>query len=163
MDLVVTVDVAALKGRLFELMPDEQIEVRAVGDAVILSGRVSSSVRLTRALEVAERYAPEKVTNLMAVSGSQQVMLAVRFAEVQRRLVKELGLNTQVSNSDFVISAGDALLNGVFSATAFATGSASFGIGSVTLDFLFDALRSEERRVGKECVSTCRSRWSPFT
>src|SRR3546814_16239422 len=28
---------------------------------------------------------------------------------------------------------------------------------------LFDKLRSEERRVGKACVSTCRSRWSPFT
>src|SRR3546814_7173731 len=26
----------------------------------------------------------------------------------------------------------------------------------------FDADRSEERRVGKECVSTCRSRWSPY-
>src|SRR3546814_8146608 len=26
----------------------------------------------------------------------------------------------------------------------------------------FDAVRSEERRVGKECVSTCRSRWSPY-
>src|SRR3546814_15810739 len=25
-----------------------------------------------------------------------------------------------------------------------------------------EALRSEERRVGKECVSTCRSRWSPY-
>src|SRR3546814_4559570 len=25
-----------------------------------------------------------------------------------------------------------------------------------------DACRSEERRVGKECVSTCRSRWSPY-
>src|SRR3546814_9731623 len=24
------------------------------------------------------------------------------------------------------------------------------------------AIRSEERRVGKECVSTCRSRWSPY-
>ena len=24
------------------------------------------------------------------------------------------------------------------------------------------SLRSEERRVGKECVSTCRSRWSPY-
>ena len=23
-------------------------------------------------------------------------------------------------------------------------------------------IRSEERRVGKECVSTCRSRWSPY-
>src|SRR3546814_5769727 len=32
--------------------------------------------------------------------------------------------------------------------------------GAVTL-FLFPA-RSEERRVGKECVSTCRSRWSPY-
>src|SRR3546814_20258593 len=27
---------------------------------------------------------------------------------------------------------------------------------------LIDAIRSEERRVGKECVSTCRSRWSPY-
>src|SRR3546814_3735823 len=27
---------------------------------------------------------------------------------------------------------------------------------------LENALRSEERRVGKECVSTCRSRWSPY-
>src|SRR3546814_6364403 len=31
------------------------------------------------------------------------------------------------------------------------------------LVFLFrTARRSEERRVGKECVSTCRSRWSPY-
>src|SRR3546814_17445516 len=27
---------------------------------------------------------------------------------------------------------------------------------------LHDKVRSEERRVGKECVSTCRSRWSPY-
>src|SRR3546814_2371771 len=27
---------------------------------------------------------------------------------------------------------------------------------------LFSEIRSEERRVGKECVSTCRSRWSPY-
>src|SRR3546814_17097286 len=30
------------------------------------------------------------------------------------------------------------------------------------LQWLQDAFRSEERRVGKECVSTCRSRWSPY-
>src|SRR3546814_396571 len=147
MDLVVTVDVEGLKARLFELMPDEAIEVRAAGESVILSGRVSSAVRLDRALDVAERYAPEKVTNLLSVTGSQQVMLAVRFAEVQRRVVKELGLNSQVSGDDFVVSVGDALLDGFFSATAIATGSATFGIGSVTLDFLFDAL--EEKGVVK--------------
>src|SRR3546814_5277484 len=30
------------------------------------------------------------------------------------------------------------------------------------VDALKGVLRSEERRVGKECVSTCRSRWSPY-
>src|SRR3546814_15606301 len=34
--------------------------------------------------------------------------------------------------------------------------------GAVRRDSLGDAIRSEERRVGKECVSTCRSRWSPY-
>src|SRR3546814_12578603 len=33
---------------------------------------------------------------------------------------------------------------------------------SSTLVEVLDNQRSEERRVGKECVSTCRSRWSPF-
>src|SRR3546814_12645743 len=31
-----------------------------------------------------------------------------------------------------------------------------------TMHFHRDLLRSEERRVGKECVSTCRSRWAPY-
>src|SRR3546814_1792366 len=33
---------------------------------------------------------------------------------------------------------------------------------SVLAAHLLLAFRSEERRVGKECVSTCRSRWSPY-
>lgn len=147
MDLVVTVDVEGLKARLFELLPDEEIEVRAVNESVIMSGTVSSSVRLQRAVEVAERFAPEKVTNLLSVTGSQQVMLAVRFAEVQRRVVKELGLNTQVSGSDFAVTVGDALAGGIFSPTAIATGSVTFGIGAATIDLLFDAL--EEKGVVK--------------
>src|SRR3546814_16388612 len=36
-------------------------------------------------------------------------------------------------------------------------GQASTGVDSAP-----DGVRSEERRVGKECVSTCRSRWSPY-
>src|SRR3546814_11568985 len=32
----------------------------------------------------------------------------------------------------------------------------------VAMVVLVNAMRSEERRVGKECVSTCRSRWSPY-
>src|SRR3546814_5614851 len=35
-------------------------------------------------------------------------------------------------------------------------------IGTVINEKQFKRVRSEERRVGKECVSTCRSRWSPY-
>src|SRR3546814_2218946 len=36
------------------------------------------------------------------------------------------------------------------------------GVNSFLWRASLDTLRSEERRVGKECVSTCRSRWSPY-
>src|SRR3546814_15773197 len=42
---------------------------------------------------------------------------------------------------------------------ALATGTAS---DELILNILSRHSRSEERRVGKECVSTCRSRWSPY-
>src|SRR3546814_17852305 len=35
-------------------------------------------------------------------------------------------------------------------------------INNQNIDRHFAGFRSEERRVGKECVSTCRSRWSPY-
>src|SRR3546814_8911845 len=41
------------------------------------------------------------------------------------------------------------------------SGDAS-GVVPSSFRILRDLLRSEERRVGKECVSTCRSRWSPY-
>src|SRR3546814_15798616 len=39
---------------------------------------------------------------------------------------------------------------------------AAEGAGDIATSGLVDAWRSEARREGKECVSTCRSRWSPY-
>ena len=72
-DVVVTHDIEGLKRRFHELMPDEKIEVRPANGSIILSGAVSSSDRLARAVAVAQQYAPDKVTNLMTVRGSQQL------------------------------------------------------------------------------------------
>jgi len=69
-DLVVTYDIEGLKGRLNELMPGERIEIRPANDALVLSGAVSNATRLAQALAVAERYAPGKVTNLLAVNAA---------------------------------------------------------------------------------------------
>src|SRR3546814_5802489 len=42
------------------------------------------------------------------------------------------------------------------------TAAPAFLLGSFAFDASEGFTRSEERRVGKECVSTCRSRWSPY-
>ncbi|MCK5623256.1 MAG: pilus assembly protein N-terminal domain-containing protein, partial [Alphaproteobacteria bacterium] len=74
-DIMVSYDTEGIKRRLFELMPSEQIEVRGSADSVILSGTVTGANHAANALAVAESFAPGKVTNLIQVKGSQQVML----------------------------------------------------------------------------------------
>lgn len=86
----VTPDIAEFKERLRQILPNEKIEVRTANDGIVMSGTVSSIARLDRALELAERYAPKRVSNLMTVGGTQQVMLKVRFAEMQRSVSKSL-------------------------------------------------------------------------
>ena len=86
----VTPDIAEFKERLTQILPGEPIEVRTANNGIVLSGTVSSISRLDRALSLAERYAPERVSNLMTVGGTQQVMLKVRFAEMQRSVSKSL-------------------------------------------------------------------------
>lgn len=86
----VTPDIAEFKERLQQILPGEHIEVRTANDGIVLSGTVSSIARLDRALELANRYAPDRVSNLMSVGGTQQVMLRVRFAEMQRTVSKSL-------------------------------------------------------------------------
>ena len=89
-DVRVAADVTEFKERLKQILPDEQIEVRTANDGIVLSGVVSSTAKMQRALDLAQRYAPERVSNLMSVGGIQQVMLKVRFAEMQRSTAKML-------------------------------------------------------------------------
>jgi pilus assembly protein CpaC len=89
-EVQVTPDVAEFKERLQQILPNERIEVRTANDGIVLSGTVSSIQKLDRALDLAQRYAPDRVSNLLMVGGEQQVMLKVRFAEMQRSVAKGL-------------------------------------------------------------------------
>lgn len=93
----VTPDIAEFKERLNQILPGETIEVRTANDGIVLSGTVSSTAKLDRALDLANRYAPERVSNLMSVGGTQQVMLKVRFAEMQRSVSKSLSSSLAIS------------------------------------------------------------------
>ncbi|WP_375175267.1 type II and III secretion system protein family protein [Pseudooceanicola sp.] len=100
-DVVVSADISEFKERLRQILPNEKIEVRTANDGMVLSGVVSSSQKLQRALDLAERYAPERVSNLMSVGGVQQVMLKVRFAEMQRSVSKSLSASLAADGSIF--------------------------------------------------------------
>jgi pilus assembly protein CpaC len=141
-ELVVTADVDGLKRKLHELMLDQPVEVRAVGGAIVLSGTVTNTEQAGRALALAEHFAPKKVTNLLRVGGSQQVMLAVRVAEVSRSVARELGVKPSFTSGDFTFATLDPLDLGRFAAARLVT-SGAWG----TLDMLFDAL--EEKGVVK--------------
>lgn len=100
-DVKVAADVTEFKERLRQILPGEEIEVRTANDGIVLSGTVSSPQRLQRALDLAERYAPERVSNLMSVGGVQQVMLKVRFAEMQRNVSKSLSSSLALNGTTF--------------------------------------------------------------
>jgi pilus assembly protein CpaC len=93
-DVTVSPDLTQLREQLHKMLPDEKdISVMATHDHVTLSGTISNLARQSRALEIAEPYAPKKVVNLLQVGGAQQVMLEVRVAEMDRNLTRRIGVN----------------------------------------------------------------------
>lgn len=94
LDLRVGFDLAGLGRGLATVLPGEKVLVHAEGDGLILSGDVSSSAAARRAGALAERHAPGKVVNLLAVRGPEQVMLSVHVAEVQRSALRQLGIRS---------------------------------------------------------------------
>ncbi|MCX7561156.1 type II and III secretion system protein family protein [Sulfitobacter sp. F26204] len=117
----VAADVSEFKERLRQILPGEKIEVRTANDGIVLSGVVSSTQRLQRALDLAERYAPDRVSNLMSVGGVQQVMMKVRFAEMQRNVSKSLSSSLSLNG----VLGGSTGLNGGTGTTNAAPGVAT--------------------------------------
>jgi pilus assembly protein CpaC len=109
-DIVVGPDVMTLKRQLADLMPANAISARMANESVILEGMVSNAVEADRAVQIAETYAPGKVVNLLSLGSSQQVMLEVRFAEVKRSALKNLGVSWFVGSDGGKL--GGAIGNG---------------------------------------------------
>ena len=92
-DVVVGPDVTSLKHQLSDLLPGDEISARMSNDSIVLEGMVRNAVDADRAVQIADTYAPGKVVNLLSLGSAQQVMLDVRFAEVNRSALQNLGLS----------------------------------------------------------------------
>jgi pilus assembly protein CpaC len=95
-DVVVDPGVTMLQQTYQQLFPGEDIRVAMNEESVILTGHVSNNTVMLRAGEIAERMsAKTAVINMLELPGgmeSQQVMLQVRVAEINRRAIEELGV-----------------------------------------------------------------------
>ena len=106
-------DISRLKEQIHILLPEEAgIQVMNSHDHITLTGTVSSMGALNKALALAEPYAPQKIVNMLQMGGVQQVMMEVKIAEMQRGLLKKLGVNfnrRQEGHRDFTVGT----LNGI--------------------------------------------------
>lgn len=109
-DLRVDVDVSACAEEEHRVFPDEQITVTPSRSAIVLSGHVSTEDVSKRAGELASAYSP-KVVNVLTFgpTGAQEVLLQVKFAEIDRTALTQLGVNfisTGAANTIGTITTG---------------------------------------------------------
>src|SRR5262249_53702365 len=104
-DLEVDPPITTLQSRLQSLFPGEDINVSVSDGAVLLSGHVSSNSVMLRAAEIAEASTPDhKIINLLQLPGgetSQQVLLQVRFGEVNHTTLDDLAANPFTTRAGF--------------------------------------------------------------
>jgi pilus assembly protein CpaC len=92
-DVEVTHDVETLKRVMRDNPSFANLRVTSVNGRVMLTGMAPDSVALSKALSLAEQFAPGEVTNAMTVASPQQVMLEVRFIEASRSVDRGFGVN----------------------------------------------------------------------
>ncbi len=138
-DVNVGYDVAALKKSLFETFPGERIEVRPMAGGVYLSGKVSGMPVAERAVKIAQRFAPNDVTNGLIIKDSHQVLLEVRFVEASREAVKGLGIGLLVGSPDGTISTNPSVGTG----GGFGQALVNAASGIYSIDVAIDALEEK--------------------
>jgi pilus assembly protein CpaC len=98
-DIAVKRDLNGVRTALKQMLPSAGIQAEGIGDGVMLTGSVASPIEAQQAADLAARLVggPDKVLNSILVRGRDQVMLKVTVAEVQRSIIKQLGVDLSAS------------------------------------------------------------------
>lgn len=143
MDIDVTVDAGQISSAIREGVDGSKIKVRAANNGVMLSGEAFDKGAAEKAKAIAEQYTgPGSVINSVNVAGSQQVQLNVRFIEINRLAVKELG--TKISATYSAGSGGISFNSNPRPQSTGSGGSVIGGLisGGVTIDAAIKTLEN---------------------
>jgi len=140
LDVRVGFDPQSLEQDLSIAFPGEQIQVRSLGEGLLLTGSVSNSGVAARAKALAERYAPNAVTSQITAGISQEVVLEVRIMEAARSVLHDVGVTAAIQNSSFQFFTGAGLL-GADAATGIL--NLTGGSGNTSIDVQIAALEGK--------------------
>ncbi len=95
LEIQVERDLDALTDLVARLLPESRVSIEALNDNLILKGTVPSSVQAASVADIAARFLGDetKVIPMLKIRNREQVMLKVRVVEMQRSLVKQLGID----------------------------------------------------------------------
>ena len=154
-DAYVEIDVREMTEKIRQVLPNEPIQVEARGGVITLSGRVSSQVVADHMVAIAQAMSLRKdsvVPLLQIPSPSGEVLLEVKFADVDRSILSQLGANilsTSPAKTVFTTTTGqfsppsiqsDQTINGNTATTSTAAVSAAgipFTLGQLLNVFIF--------------------------
>ena len=151
MDVAVGPDTDGFRDQVARVIPDQQIDAHISGGSMVLTGLVSDAGAIDRAVQLARTFAGDNLVNLISLGSSQQVMLEVKFAEINKSAGKELGfrlLGDNGRNFGFGSGQGAEIVGGAIDADAI---SNSFGVASrtgigllgLTIDAYVEALEAK--------------------
>jgi pilus assembly protein CpaC len=112
----VTHNLSALRSQIRAAAGDAPVQVSSTGDTIVLSGAVANAAQSENVRRIAARVSgnPDAVVNQLRVDAPNQINLRVRFAEVQRDVLRQLGVNWDAAyaagNFVFGLSTGRSLV-----------------------------------------------------
>src|SRR3989440_746766 len=94
LDVIVDVDVSGLRSAIERTYPDQHIDVQADGGRLILTGKVTDAKMIEDLTKMSGVYSNQIVNSLtLGISHDRQVLLEVKFAEVDRTKFSQFGIN----------------------------------------------------------------------
>lgn len=176
LEIAIGRDVGELGPLLRAAMPKSNIVARIVNDSIILTGTVSSAAEAQRAVDIAKGFAAKAATaqgantgdgmvvNALTIQTQDQVMLRVTVAEVQRRVIKQLGISAQNGGETILrggwgallqenpfavnsaVTAGNLTINGPNSTTATLKAFERYGVSRVLAEPTVTAISGENAK-----------------
>ena len=137
----------AVLATIREMIGNNNITVRAIGDSLVLDGKVNDEIEAQRAAQVAAAYKPQ-VVNLLEVTKPRQIKVRTRILEVNTDAVKNIGFqwfgpNGQIQYAMQYIGGGSIISGFIPTKSEFGTPGSTIQPNTVTMTLLVDLLISK--------------------